>query len=74
MSILEFKPKFDIRNYKKYIIMGIIAVILITLVLFYCFNSNFRNFITIYVFRKSISQDKLTTISLNEEESSFSYA
>ena len=74
MSILEFKPKFDIRNYKKYIIMGIIAVILITLVLFYCFNSSFRNFVTIYVFRKSVSQDKLIAISLNEDESSYSYA
>ena len=74
MSVLEFKPKFDIRNYKKYIILGIVAIVFITLVLFYCFNSNFRNFITIYVFRKSVSQDKLTTISLNEDESSFSYA
>lgn len=74
MSVLEFKPKFDIRNYKKYIIIGIIGAILLTLLLFYCFNSTFRNFITIYIFRKGVSQDKLTTISLNEEESSYCYA
>lgn len=74
MSVLEFKPKFNIRNYKKYIIIGIVAVILLTLILFYCFNSSFRNFVTIYVFRKSVSQDKLTAISLNEDESSYSYA
>ena len=74
MSILKFKPKFDIMNYKKYIIIGVIAIIFITLILFYCFNSSFRNFITIYVFRRSVSQDNLTTISLNEEESSYVYA
>ena len=74
MSILKFKPKFDIMNYKKYIIIGVIAIIFITLILFYCFNSSFRNFITIYVFRRSVSQDNLTTISLNEDESSYVYA
>ena len=74
MSVLEFKPKFNIRNYKKYIIIGIVAIILLTLILFYCFNSSFRNFVTIYVFRKSVSQDKLIAISLNEDESSYSYA
>ena len=74
MSVLKFTPNFEKENffkiYKKYIILGIIAVILITLLLFYCFNSSFRNFITIYVFRKSVSQDNLTTITLNEDESS----
>ena len=78
MSVLKFTPNFEkesfFKIYKKYIILGIIAVILITLLLFYCFNSSFRNFITIYIFRKSVSQDNLTTITLNEDESSFVYA
>ena len=78
MSVLKFTPNFEKKNffinYKKYIILGIIAVILIILLIFFCFNSSFRNFITIYIFRKSVSQDNLTTITLNEDESSFAYA
>ena len=78
MSILNFTPKIEEKNffklYKKYIILGIIAVILLTIVLFYCFNSTFRNFFTLYIFRKKVTQDNLTTISLKEDESSFVYA
>lgn len=78
MSILKFTPKIEKKNffkdYKKYIILGIIAIVLITIILFYCFNSSFRNFFTLYIFRKKVNQDNLTTISLNEDESSFVYA
>ena len=74
MSVLKFTTKIEKNNYKKYIIIGIISVVILVFILFYCLNSSFRNFITIYVFRKSVSQDKLTAISLKEDESSFVYA
>ena len=78
MSVLKFTPKIEEKNffksYKKHIILGIISVVLITIILLYCFNSTFRNFFTLYIFRKKVTQDNLTTISLNEDESSFVYA
>ena len=73
MSVLKF-PDIQKKFNKKYIIIGIIAVIFIAIILFYCFNSNFRNFVTIYILRKSVSQENLTTIELNEDESSYCYA
>lgn len=78
MSILKFTPQIEennfFKNYKKYIILGIIAIILITIILFYCFNSSFRNFFTLYIFRKKVTQNNLTSITLNEDESSYVYA
>lgn len=73
MSVLKFTPDKMYKN-KKYIIISVIIIILLIIILFYCFNSAFRNFVTIHIFRKQVSQDNLTTISLNEEESSFAYA
>lgn len=75
MSVLKFspinvKPKFE----KKYMLLTIITIIFLILFLFYIFNASFRNFITIYIFRKQVSQDNLTTIDLAENESSFVYA
>ena len=74
MSVLQFSNNnnFNIKEKlnKKNIIIAIIILILLLLILLYFFIPNFRNFITLYVFRKQDSQDKLNTISLSEDESS----
>ena len=71
MSVLKFTPINMKNNNKKYIISAIIILILLILFLFYFFNSNFRNFITIHIFRKQVSQDNLTSITLAENETSY---
>lgn len=78
MSVLNFSNNFSNNfsrryNRKHIIIAGVLLFILVFL-LFFIFNSTFRNFITIYVFRKQVSQDNLTTITLAEGEDSYSYA
>lgn len=76
MSVLKFSKKYleknKIKN-KKFIIT-IIALIVVLFLLFFIFNSGFRNFITIYIFRKQATQNNLTTIELSEGNSSFVYA
>ena len=42
--------------------------------MFFCLNPSFRNFFTIYIFRKQANQDKLNSIALEEDESSYVYA
>lgn len=75
MSVLNFySEQLEKGKLKKHIIIGMISLIVLILFLFYFFNPNFRNFITIYIFRKQVSQDKLTSITLTEGESSFVYA
>ena len=74
MSVLEFTPVKIKNNKKKYIILSIIILILLILFLFYFFNASFRYFITINIFRKQVSQDKLTSIALAENETSFVYS
>lgn len=75
MSVLNFySEQLEKGKLKKHIIIGIICLMVLILFLFYFFNPNFRNFITIYIFRKQVSQDKLTSITLTEGESSFVYA
>lgn len=74
MAILNFS-RIDIRkDNKRYMIMGIVFCILLLFFLFFVFNSTFRNFITIYIFRKQVSQDNVTTIELAEGEDSYTYA
>ncbi len=75
MSVLNFySEQLEKGKLKKHIIIAIITLIILVLFLLYFFNPNFRNFITIYVFRKQVSQDKLASIALAEDESSFVYA
>lgn len=75
MSVLKFTPNYlQKKENKKHMIIAIIIIVLLIISLFYFFNPNFRNFITIYIFRKQVSKDNLTTISLNEGESSFVYS
>lgn len=74
MSVLKFTPNNIKKNNKKYIISAIIILIFLILFLFYFFNPTFRNFITIHIFRKEVSQDNLTSITLEENETSFVYS
>lgn len=75
MSVLNFySEQLEKGKLKKHIIIGILVLIILILFLLYFFNPNFRNFITIYIFRKQVSQDKLTSITLTEGESSFVHA
>ncbi len=75
MSVLKFSNHFIEKNNKKrLIIISIILCVFLIFFLFYIFNASFRNFITIYIFRKQVSQNNLTTIPLTEDENSFIYA
>lgn len=75
MSVLKFSNEvIDKSKKKKLIIFLIIVCLLLILSFFYIFNPSFRNFMTIYIFRRQVSQNNLTTISISEEESSFVYA
>lgn len=64
-------------NAKKIILsiaISILVVVIIVVVALYITNSEFRNWIDIEILRKEISQDKVTTIELNEGEASSIYA
>ena len=74
MSVLNFSTNYVKRNNKKYVMMSIILLVLLLFFLFFIFNSSFRNFITIYIFRKQVSQDNVTAIALAEGEDSYTYA
>lgn len=64
-------------NAKKIILsifISILVVAIIVIVALYITNNEFRNWIDIEIFRKEISQDGVTTIELDEGESSSVYA
>lgn len=56
------------------IVISILVVAIIVMVALYITNNEFRNWIDIEIFRKEISQDGVTTIELDEGESSNIYA
>ena len=56
------------------IVISIFVVAIIVIVALYITNNEFRNWIDIEIFRKEISQEGVTTIELDEGESSNIYA
>ena len=56
------------------IVISIFVVAIIVMVALYITNNEFRNWIDVEIFRKEISQDGVTTIELDEGESSNIYA
>lgn len=56
------------------IIISILVVAMIVVVALYITNSEFRNWVDIQIFRKEISQDKVATIELDEDQISNIYA
>ncbi len=64
-------------NAKKIILsiaISILVVATIVVVALYVTNNEFRNWVDVEIFKKEISQDKVTTIELDESESSNIYA
>ena len=73
----EPKNKNKKINEKKIIVsivISIFVVAIIVMVALYMTNNEFRNWIDVEIFRKEISQDGVTTIELDEGESSNIYA
>ena len=73
----ESETKNKRINAKKIIlsiVISILVVAIIVMVALYITNNEFRNWIDIEIFRKEISQDGVTTIELDEGESSNIYA
>lgn len=71
------EPEKKKINAKKIILsttISILVVAIIVLVSLYITNKEFRNWIDIQVFRKEISQDKVTTIELDEGQNANIYA
>ena len=56
------------------IVISIFVIAIIVIVALYITNNQFRNWIDVEIFRKEISQDGVTTIELDEGESSNIYA
>ena len=75
MQVLKF-PSRKLNKKKMIIFISIcsIAFILLILSIIYAFNSSFRAFIDIYIFRKQIKSDSLATIELSSNEDQFVYA
>ena len=73
----ESETKNKKINAKKIIlsiVISILVVAVIVIVALYITNNEFRNWIDIEIFRKEISQDKVTTIELDESDSPNVYA
>lgn len=71
------EPERKKVNAKKIIIsvtIAILVVAVIVLVALYITNKTFRNWVDIQVFRKEISQEKVATIDLDEEQTANVYA
>ena len=75
MSVIKFPSRK--LNKKKIIIlisMCSITFILFILSIIYALNSSFREFTDIYIFRKEINSDNLSTIALTADEDHYFYA
>lgn len=75
MSVINFPTKK--LNKKKFAILVAICVIIFLILvssIIYCFNSSFRKFIDIYIFRKEIDSDKLPEIEISSSEDHFFHA
>ena len=77
----DYWEESETKNKKRYtkkiilsIVISILVVAVIVIVALYITNNEFRNWIDIEIFRKEISQDKVTTIELDESDSPNVYA
>ena len=68
------KKKINAKKIILSITISILVVAIIVLVSLYITNKEFRNWIDIQVFRKEISQEKVATIDLDEEQTANVYA
>lgn len=68
------KKKVDVKKVIISVVISVLVVAIIVLVSLYITNKEFRNWIDVQIFRKEISQDKVTTIELEESQTSNIYA
>lgn len=75
MQVLNF-PSRKLNKKKMILFISICSILLILSIMgiIYAFNSSFRAFIDIYIFRKEIKSDSLATIETSSEEDYYSYA
>ena len=75
MSVINF-PTRKINKKKLIIFITICTILFLILIasIIYCFNSPFRKFIDIYIFRKEIDSDKLPKIEISSTEDQFFHA
>lgn len=75
MPVINF-PSRKLNKKKIIIFISIcsIAFILLVMSIVYTFNSSFRAFIDIYIFRKEIKSNNLSSIEINTDEDQFFYA
>ena len=73
----ETETKNKKINAKKIILSIVIAILVVAIIVIgalYVTNNEFRNWIDVEILRKEVSQDKVTTIELDEDESTSVYA
>ena len=75
MQVLNF-PSRKLNQKKIIIFISICTIdfILLLTSILYVFNSSFRAFIDIHIFRKQIKSDNLATIEINSDEDQFFHA
>lgn len=75
MTVIKFPTK-KLNKKKMIVFLSICSVILILFILsiIYAFNSSFREFIDIYIFRKEINLDYLSAIELSANEDHYFHA
>lgn len=75
MSIIKF-PTRKLNKKKLIIFISILAFLFVLLIasIIYCFNSSFRRFIDIYIFRKEINSEHLSTIEISSDEDQYFFA
>ena len=75
MPIIKFPSrKLNKKNMIIFISICSIALIFLIIGIIYTFNSSFRAFIDIYIFRKEIKSDNLSFIEINSDEDQYFHA
>ena len=67
-KILNFENSKKFFSKKRIIVLSVILAILIIIIslsIIYCANTDFRNFLDKYLFRKNVSEEKLVSIQLD---------
>ena len=75
MPVIKF-PSRKLNKKKMIICISICSIVLIILILsiIYNLNSSFRAFMDIYIFRKEIKSDNLSSVEINSDEDEYFHA
>lgn len=75
MSIIKFPTKkLNMKKVTVFLSLAIFLLIILILGIIYFFNSSFREFTDIHIFRKQLNQNNLPTIEINPNEDQFVWA